>query len=219
MFLELAQNTADWYTWRNTGIGASEAAAIAGYWNDYESLWNRKVASRRGMPERKFSNRAMEWGHLHEPAAKVLYTELTGIETRPVCCTHDDLQWCKASLDGWSDPYKVVLEAKCPFNPARHQAVADSRAIPAYYYPQLQHQLFCSGGRLGHFISYDPRRDDHTRLVLVEVLPDPEYTELLIELEFAFWRSVLAEEESRVDIEAHRRLDDLYRRNHLNRLP
>lgn len=217
MFHNLTQNSQDWLTWRATGIGASDANAIAGYWNDYERLWTGKVGQRRGEPQKKFAGKALEWGHLYEPAARDLYTDLTGIRATPVCCTHDDLTWVKASLDGWNDDLKLVVEIKCPYTNHRHQATVDSQAIPAYYYPQVQHQLFASGGRLTHFVSYDPRRNDHHNMVIIEVARDEEYIELLIEQEYRFWMSVLTETEISVDVTAHTRLHALYEQNHLRR--
>ena len=125
-----------------------------------------------------------------EPLARDLYTKLTGIPVKVVCVVHDDLVWCRASLDGWCEDPKIVLEIKSP-NWRDHET-ALSGEIPEKYIPQIQHQLAITGGTC-HYVSYtdNPRFSGKDELALVEISPDSKKIEEILMAEKSFWAEVV----------------------------
>lgn len=216
MFLSIEQNTPAWLEWRTIGLGGSDAPAVAGFWGDFRATWAFKAAQYRGeKPKGKKSTPAMAWGHEHEDAARQLYCDLTGNTVQPVCCTSDARPFIKASLDGWNDAMRLVLEIKSPFTPARHRVVLDAGKIPDYYYPQVQHQLYAAGGASAHFISYNPREEGPDRLAFVEVERDDDYIEVLMAMEEEFWAHVTHSTPPTLDAAGCELLARLYQMNHL----
>jgi len=102
----------------------------------------------------------------------------------PLCLSHEELEWMRASLDGLSFDGSTVLEIKCPLN-VRDRAAAQARRVPSQYQAQLQHQLEVSGAEKAHYWSFHG-----TDGILIEVRPDREYAKRLVEVEAAFWQLV-----------------------------
>ena len=215
MLLDIPQNTPAWLKWRENGLGGSDAPAVAGFWGDFRETWAYKAAQYRGeKPKGKKSTPAMSWGHTHEDAARRLYSDLTGIELSPACCTSDERPHVKASLDGWNSEMNLVLELKSPYTPARHRHTLDAGRVPEHYYPQVQHQLYAAGGVSAHFCSYDPREEGERRLAFVGVERDADYIEVLMGMEDDFWAGVVSGEAPTLDAAGCELLAHLYRRNH-----
>jgi putative phage-type endonuclease len=137
-------------------------------------------------------NHRMRRGKALEPAARMLYIEVTGNHVRPVCVVHDQFEWFRASLDGLTEDGQLVLEIKCPSANAHKCAL--SGQIPRYYVAQVQHQLAVTGAPLLHYWSFDPDFDEGPVHALVEIRPDAAYIARLIRREREFWERVKAEE-------------------------
>jgi putative phage-type endonuclease len=187
----LPQEGPEWHRWRSGGLGGSDAPIIAGDvgWTTPEELLRAKLAG-----ETAEETEAMRRGKRLEPLARQLYELLAGRKMTPCCVVHDDYPWLRASLDGLSDDWQLVLEIKCPRSDGPHRT-ALAGAVPAYYRAQLQHQLLVTGAPLLHYWSYTDSvtfaPDD--RVALVEVLPDREYQEWLFKKEQEFMQSLIAD--------------------------
>lgn len=203
--IDIEQGNPDWLKWRMKGLGASDATIIMGLspWFSRDQLLRRKVkeiretmspksmkAPKEGKEKGEADNGAMARGRRMEPIARDLYSDLTGIKTRPICAIHDELDWMRASFDGLSDDGKVVLEVKC-VNQFDHGSAVEGM-VPPKYVPQVQHQLMIHGGPVLHYWSYTDNASfaPKDRAALVEVKPDPQYQMKLLEAETLFWKEV-----------------------------
>ncbi len=90
----------------------------------------------------------------------------------------------RASLDGLSFDGFTLLEIKCPLS-LRDRTSAQGGRVPSHYYAQLQHQLAVSGAEQAHYWSFHG-----TDGILIEIRPDREYAQRLVEAEAAFWQRV-----------------------------
>lgn len=121
-----------------------------------------------------FTSKAMEWGTQTEPLARLAYEAHT---SEPVEETgfllHPSLDWCGASPDGLigSDG---ILEIKCP-EPATHMEWLLDGVLPSEHVAQVQGQLWITGRKWAHFVSFDPRFPENLQLLLVRVERDEEY--------------------------------------------
>lgn len=145
----LEQGTSEWLSWRNGGIGSSDAPKLLGHFGGLKKM---KKAPR--------SNWAMERGRMLEPHARIAFIEKTGIWLRPSCWQHQTRPYLRASLDGLSDDNKLLVEIKSPSMQSHLKALEGE--IPDHYRIQVNHQLLVLGLKSGLYLSYNP---DH---------PDPE---------------------------------------------
>lgn len=202
--------TAEWHAWRAQGIGASEAAIVAGHyglisdvpaWLDslYE-LWQAKMG--QGKP--KDVNAAMLRGTLLEPEARAAYEALTGNVVNPVFGEMDKYPFVRASFDGLSFGGSTVMEVKCPG--AKNHDIALSGQVPMHYTPQLAHQGLVAWGdqesdwvdKEFHFFSYNPDEDNgrdggvnrQCALVVVPALKLYPLAMSLLQFERTVWDSV-----------------------------
>ena len=178
----LHQNTPEWHRWRMQGIGASDAPVIMGdkAFKTPRTLWSIKTGRMREASPGPAARRGREL----ERFARRAYERRTGIQMEPLCLSHEELGWMRASLDGLSFDGSTVLEIKCPLN-VRDRAAAQAGRVPSQYQAQLQHQLEVSGAEKAHYWSFHG-----TDGILIEVRPDREYAKRLVEVEAAFWQLV-----------------------------
>jgi len=138
--LSLTQGSEEWLTWRNQGIGASDAPAIMGE-NPWKSASDVEREKGTGITSHE-ENEAMRRGTELEPIARDTYIAQRGIEVVPVCIEHKGYPWLHASLDGLSIDCKTVIEIKCG---ERTFDAARKGIVPKHYYGQLQHILMVTG--------------------------------------------------------------------------
>lgn len=191
--ITLDQRSNDWLTWRNTGLGSSDAAAIVGMspWTTPLSVWRQKVAALRGeKPAGKKDNGAMARGRRLEPHAVSLYEEMMGWQVPAQCGVHEEYEWAKVSLDGYNEAMGLFVEVKAP-NREDH-LTALSGKVPEKYQPQLHHQFLVSGCRLAHYISYSDYFNKSQELAIVPVRRDEEMVQELLAAEKEFWECVMA---------------------------
>jgi putative phage-type endonuclease len=176
--VDIQQGTSAWLSWRDQGIGASDAPTIMGEnpWKSRGQLLDEKLRRVR-VP----ANEAMARGTVLEPEARKRYELTTGISVRPVCLQSTKYYWLLASVDGLSDDGNSVVEIKCG-NSVYKQA-ASSKQVPKYYYGQLQHILSVTGLSEIDFWCYLPERPK----VHLQVERDDHYIARLLEIEQRFW--------------------------------
>jgi putative phage-type endonuclease len=178
----LHQNTPEWQHWRRQGIGASDAPVIMGEtpFKTPKTLWSLKT----GRIEEEPAGPAARRGRELERFARRAYERQTGIQMEPLCLVHEGFEWMRASLDGLSFDGSTLLEIKCPLS-LRDRASAREGRIPSQYHAQLQHQLEVSRAERAHYWSFHGSDG-----ILIEIRPDREYAERLVEAEATFWQLV-----------------------------
>jgi hypothetical protein len=118
-----------------------------------------------------FTNAAMEWGVAHEDDAFGAYEAVTGnIARRTGFCQHETLM-AGASLDGHVGAFDVLVSLKCPKS-ATHIGYLRAGMMPAAYVPQMLHELWITGAKEYHFLSFDPRFDGPLRTFFHAVTRD-----------------------------------------------
>jgi putative phage-type endonuclease len=184
--IPLEQRTPEWHAWRagadidGPRITATDIPVIMGvspFATAYE-LWLRKTGRAPPQP----MNWAMRRGVYWEPYARALVEKQRRQVYMDCCVEHPDIPWAAASLDGLTPLFDELLEIKVPGEEAHALAILGE--VPLWYYPQVQWQLMCCPSvPQGLYASFVPPDDECLRadpgaegtVVLVEVLPDPEF--------------------------------------------
>jgi len=182
----MEQRTVDWYEWRKAGLGASDAPVVMGVspWSTPYQLWEQKT----GKTEKNAGNWATNRGNEMEPRARATIELNLGLDFPAVLAEHPTFPWMRASLDGYNEEFKIVLEIKCPGKEDHDKA--GHGEIPSKYYPQLQHQLFVTGAKKLFYYSYAEDENKNGDGHLVEVLPNIEYMKELLDKMMKFWKCV-----------------------------
>jgi putative phage-type endonuclease len=181
--VNLMQNTEAWLAYRkNNRIGASDAPIIMqeSKWCSPLELWERKL----GIAPEQAENSSMARGKALEEEARREFMHFTQITVTPEVVEHETLNWCIASLDGLSVCEKYAVEIKVPGREAHLSALAG--VVPAYYIPQLQHQLAVTGLNMIYYYSYDGQNN-----ACIEVQRDDAYIAKLIEAEKKFYKCMV----------------------------
>jgi len=177
---ELCQGSAEWVEMRRKYIGASDAATIMGVspWRTPLQLWNEKV---NGIYQPV--TKAMLRGTNMEKEALALYEEQTNQQYFQQVAFHSTEPFMMASLDGMSIDGRFAVEIKCPGE--KTHALAVKGVVPEIYYPQLQHQMACSGLNCITYYSYNGVEG-----VAILVERDDMYIAEMIQKEREFWALV-----------------------------
>jgi putative phage-type endonuclease len=135
-----------------------------------------------GEPQGPRENEAMRWGHLYEPEARAVYSELTGWDVTEVgFIVHPDLPEVGGSPDGLVDDGDGSggIEIKCPFNTRIHLGYMLAGELPKQHIAQVQGLLWITDSDWWDFVSYDPRCDWPTSMFRVRAYRDGAYIEKL----------------------------------------
>lgn len=178
MSIQIQQQTDEWLELRKKYIGSSDASVIMGIspWKTPYQLWQEKLSL---IPPCK-KTPAMERGLLLEEKARMIFEEVSGEIVFPDIVLHEN-KFMMASLDGLSLNKKVQVEIKCPQSHQNH--FVDSGKMPDIYYPQVQHQLECTGNEFSYYFSYDGNT-----YYLLEIKRNEAYINMLIEKEYEFYQ-------------------------------
>ncbi len=166
--MNIVQDTEEWHKWRLSGVGASDVAAVMGIcpYNTRHSVWMVKTGRSKGFAGNSFT----EHGKALEATARARYEIYCMDDLIPSCATHPTFTHCLASLDGWNEELKKVLEIKCP----KTRTVLDAALagkVADHYIPQVQFQMGVTGAdSLDFFVFHDESKTD----ALVTVKPDIE---------------------------------------------
>src|ERR1043165_6024764 len=136
--IPVKQGTPEWHEFRKDKIGASLASVIMGVcpWKTPLQLYNEM----KGIIDQAPTSAFMERGIEMEAQARSQFEYLKGKTFPSIVVQDDHLPWMIASLDGWNEEEKCLVEIKCPGMKA-HQ-IALRGQVPDHYYPQLQHQMY-----------------------------------------------------------------------------
>lgn len=180
--VDCEQGTEDWKDFRENGIGSSEIAAIMGL-SPYKKpidIYNEKM----GITQ-PFVNEAMQRGTENEKFARQRLENTTGFSFPAICCIHDDFDYIRASLDGWNDKAKIVLEIKTPLKKNYLQMCAE---IPVHYRMQIQWQMMVCNAIQGMFVVDEP---DSGAQCCIDVSPDLDLWDKMKSAAEIFWDNFL----------------------------
>lgn len=184
----MKQNTKEWLQMRKNFVCGSDAPIIMevspfkrsdGLRKTPYVLWMEKL----DLLPIETETSAMRYGKEMEEPARHFYEEKVGDLFSPKVCFHKDINYLMASLDGISIDGKKIVEIKNAN--AEDHSLAKAKKIPAKYYPQLQHQLACTGLDGMHYFSFHKEEG-----VIVEVDRDDNYLEEMYAKEKEFWDCV-----------------------------
>lgn len=182
----MEQRSIDWYEWRKQGLGASDAPVVMGVspWKTPFKLWHEKT----GRITTNEGNWATQRGNELEPKARAYFEFIIKMDFPPVLAQHKDFPFMRASLDGFNEENKFILEIKCPGIDDHNKAA--NKEIPDKYYPQLQHQLFVTGAVKLFYFSFHIDKNEVATGHIVEVFPDKAYMKKLFNAMTKFWLCV-----------------------------
>lgn len=173
------QSSQDWHTWRDKGLGSSDAPVLMGVspWRNILDLYREKALGEK----KEQTNFATERGKALEGVARDIYEFEYGTTMGAKNFVHKRFSYIKASLDGFNENLKAGIEIKCPgkadLEKARHGE------IPEKYYPQLQWQMLASDAKWIDYCSFDGKSE----LIVIKCLPDKAYQRELVSLARWFW--------------------------------
>lgn len=183
------QNSPEWYTWRQGGLGASDAPIIMGV-SPFQSrfeLWLAKTGKGSKPDFHPNAIKAMVRGTLLEPVARTCYEKKVGVSFESdVNVIHPQYDFIRASLDGYNAAHNRIVEIKCPGKVDLEEA--RKGRVPKKYLPQVQLQLALTGAVACDYFTFDGEDGS-----AVEVLPDIEYQAKLIAEMVIFWDMVQQE--------------------------
>ena len=173
------QGSEIWHSWRNQGIGASEAPMILGIstYKTAHKLWQEKTGEIEIKNENNF---VFEKGHKIEAQGRAHFELMNDKECPPACMEMDEYPFIRASLDGYNALENFVLEIKYVGKDAMGEV------ITPHHYAQVQHQMMVSGAKDMLFI----RSNDGVVFKSEIVVRDEPYIKDLLEKELAFWKMV-----------------------------
>lgn len=178
--MQFQQQSDEWLEWRKQGIGSSDAPIIMGvspYMTPLE-LWKIKMGLWEG-PEK---NPAMLRGTNQEPILRGRAEEMLGYKFEPALFECVEYPFLRASLDGWNEESKKILEIKY-IGKTEYEETRIKRVVPEKYFAQVQHQLMVTGAKDAFYLfACEGEKPDW-----LVVLADESYFETLLHAELKFY--------------------------------
>jgi putative phage-type endonuclease len=177
----IVQRTEEWYQARLGKATASNydkimAGSRYAGWRNYkaelvaERLTGKRYAELTG---RDFTTFEMQWGTDNEPLARLFYSLVTKNRVEETGFWEHTTLAAGASPDGLIDE-DGTLEIKCP-STATHIETLRTQKVPNQYYAQVQGQMWITGRKWAHFVSFDPRLPENARIIIIDVPRDEAY--------------------------------------------
>ena len=175
----LEQGSNEWRSWRKGVIGASDAPSIMSE-NRFQSAQYLRE-EKLGLKAEFTGNAATREGHLLEVQARKLLIKQFKIDLSPTVIQDGKVPYFAASLDAIDKAHSQVFEIKC--GAKAYEIVESKRAVPLYYYGQLQHILMVTQLDRIIYAAYRPSKP----LLTLEINRDDAYISRLriAEEEFA----------------------------------
>jgi putative phage-type endonuclease len=183
--VQFEQGSESWHLWRTSGIGASEISVIMGT-NKYKTplqLWEIKC----GFRKEDFMNAAMQHGVDNEDMVRCKMSELLCLNLQPICIEDDEHSFMKASLDGYDEKHEVVCEIKCPSSAKILDNAKKDRAIPDYWFDQVQWQIMLAKPKRAFIVLWDHRDDE---FIVIEQFGIKERMDEMREKATLFWNKL-----------------------------
>lgn len=179
------QRSEEWHKWRREGIGASDIGVIMGS-NTFQTplmLWEKKCSFREEDPV----NLAMKHGIENEHVARQWLNEHMQLSLMPVCVEDPDKPHFKASLDGFDFGQNVLCEIKCPVSEKILDRARIERAVPDYWFDQMQWQIMLSSPARAILAIWDYR---HQSCITLDMFANKNRIKLMREKGDEFWERV-----------------------------
>lgn len=201
------QKTDEWHTQRKTRLTSSDAATALGI-NPYKKPVEL-LLEKCGTGKSFDGNESTIHGNKYEDEAVDKYSTLMGKQNHdfglisfgdldPIRDTKEnskkyinkDYHFLAGSPDGIAIDINgleklVMLEIKCPM-----RRKIKHGQIPAYYYPQVQLNMFILDLEIADFVEYIPPSIGNTEMNIVRVHRDDEWFSTNFPILQAFWKSV-----------------------------
>jgi predicted phage-related endonuclease len=171
---DVVQKSPEWYAARAgrlTGSVASDmlAKTKGGDWGAGRKNLRAKLVLERvtgKTQEDDYVSRDMQRGIDLEPEAFGEFEALTGaILHRSGFLTWGDDFGC--SLDGYLGDFEELVSIKCPNDAGHMSYVIGGKKIPKDYMDQCRHELWGTGAKRHHFLSYNPNFPEKLRVFYV----------------------------------------------------
>jgi putative phage-type endonuclease len=179
------QSGKDWLEWRKNGIGASDISVImrSNKFKTELQLWEEKCGFRSEEP----INYAMAHGIENEGKAREWINENQQLKLEPLCVEDITNPYFRASLDGYDEEKKTLVEIKCPVNDKILDQAREYRNIPMYWQHQIQWQIMLSEPIRAFVAIWDYRYES---CITVEAFAQPTLQKEMREKAAEFWRKV-----------------------------
>lgn len=180
------QGSTAWLQTRLGVITASEVSkAVAKLGTDTRNTYMCQLVAEvaSGVVE-EINSKYMEWGKMHEQAARSSYEFVHECEIQQLGFIFKDETFREgASLDGFIKGQNKILEIKCPYNSTNYVKFLIEDKIKQEYQYQYQFQMRVTGAEIADFVQYDPRmavkpfkvltveRDEETQKKFDELIP------------------------------------------------
>lgn len=123
----------------------------------------------------EINSKYLDWGKMHESAARASYEFQNDCEIENVGFIFKDDSFREgASLDGFIKGSNKIIEIKCPYNPTNYIKFVVEDKIKDEYMWQYQFQMRVTGADVADFAQFDPRMNV-TPFKAITVERDPEY--------------------------------------------
>lgn len=173
------QGNGAWHNARTGKLTASRMNAAMAFLKSGKESEGRKKLKIEILAERltgnivpKYTNDAMQWGIEHEPLAKEVFEQRTGmfvVDSGFIDHPHIDNFGC--SPDGFV--FESLIEVKCPTTMTHLQYLLNN-VVPEEYKAQMCVQSLCTGKKDIYFVSYDPRLPEKQQLFMIKYEPTQE---------------------------------------------
>lgn len=154
------QGSLAWLQTRLGVITASEASkAIAKPGTESRNTYMCQLVAEvaTGVVE-EINSKYMDWGKMHESAARASYEFANDCVIDKVGFIFKDDSFREgASLDGIIHGQNRIVEIKCPYNPTNYVKFLVDDKIKSEYVHQYQFQMRVTGAEIADFVQYDPR--------------------------------------------------------------
>jgi len=177
-FHNVVQNSDEWFALRLGKITGSQVSCLfvdgGNPWGTGAITYAYEKAAEiiTGKRREAWSNRATDWGHEHEPMARILYEQETGNIIDKVGFIEVDEQ-TGVSPDGLVDKDGYV-EIKCPEKPTNFIEIVLEEKIPNDYYRQCQFGMWATKRKWCDLVYYHPYFPEGKKLKIMRIESDPQ---------------------------------------------
>ncbi len=183
--INLDQNTQEWLNMRKGFIGGSDTPSImcVSPWRTPLQLWEEKLGI--CTPDQAEKAYIFDKGHRYEIIARNKFEMQIGYDIPPQIVQHDQIDFCRVSLDCFNRSKGFVGEIKF-MGAEAWQLLRDKQIVPDHYYPQVQYQLLATGFKKNYFVGIN----DNKEIAFTTVRPDIEYIKKMVNWCSYFWNLV-----------------------------
>jgi hypothetical protein len=134
-----------------------------------------------GRPGAMWTSKATDWGHTHEPMARMAYEAATGAFCQEVgFVRHPKFMQVGCSPDGLITGKRKGWESKCPYTPTVHLDTL-LNGMPLEHMAQVQGGMWCCECDEWDFVSFHPQFPPEMQLYIQTIKRDQAYIDDMAE--------------------------------------